>query len=76
MFKPRYTEVEHKLLDGHAKRRGKTIKEVVRDAIRRMLKEVSPEEPIFSEPPSAPSTGAREGASLRRDAYLYGDGSG
>lgn len=69
------SEAEHKLLEAYARRRGKTIKEVVREAIRSMLKgEVAPEDPIFKEPPAAPPTGRREHVSVKHDEHLYGEG--
>ncbi|MGC8849116.1 MAG: hypothetical protein ACP5K1_00575 [Candidatus Bathyarchaeia archaeon] len=67
------SEAEHKLLEDYARKRGKTIKEVVREAIELMLEgKVAPEDPIFKEPPAAQPTGGREHVSTKHDEYLYG----
>ena len=48
------TEAEHKLLKEYAKRNQKSIKEVVREAIRTTVEgNVNPNDPIFTSPPSS-----------------------
>jgi len=68
------TEVEYRLLEEYARKRAKTIKETVREAIRRLVMEdqVSPEDPIFTMPPSCPKTGKSESTSEAHDDFLYG----
>ena len=68
------TEVEYRLLEEYARKRAKTIKETVREAIRRLVMEdqVSPEDPIFTMPPSSPKTGKSESTSEAHDRSLYG----
>lgn len=68
------SETEHRLLEEYAKRNSKTIKEVVKDAIRRTVVDdkVDAKDPIFAEPPSAKRTGKKDYASIKHDEYLYG----
>ncbi len=70
------SEAEHRLLEEYAKRRSKTIKEVVRDAVRSVVEgELIPDDPIFSRSPASRRTGKRDNRSLRHDRYLYGESS-
>lgn len=65
------TEAEHKRLKEYAKKNSKTIKEVVREAIRRTMEgTVDPRDPIFTESPSAKRTGKQENISENHDKYL------
>ncbi len=68
------TDSEHKMLEDYAERNSKTIKEVVKEAIRRTVIEdrALPDDPIFVESPSAKKTGKRDDASVKHDLYLYG----
>ena len=68
------TEAEHKLLEEYAKKNSKTIKEVVRQAIRNTVEgSVDPHDPIFAQPPSSKRTGKRENTSVNHDKYLYSE---
>ncbi len=68
------TEAEHKLLEEYAKRNSKTIKEVLREAIRTTVEGyVNPNDPIFTSPPSSRRTGKRDRGSEEHDKYLYGE---
>ena len=70
------TEAEHKLLEEYAKKNSKTIKEVVRQAIRNTVEGcTNPHDPIFAEPPSAKRTGKRDSTSIDHDKYLYSESS-
>ena len=70
------TEAEHKLLEEYAKKNSKTIKEVVRQAIRNTVKGCTdPHDPIFTEPPSSKRTGKRDSTSIDHDKYLYSESS-
>lgn len=68
------SDSEHKLLQEYAIRNSKTIKQVVKEAIRMAVidDEVSRDDPIFSEAPSAKKTGRSDDASIKHDSYLYG----
>ena len=67
------TEEEHKLLEDYARRRSKSIKEVVREAVRNAVEgKVVPEDPIFSRPPASSKTGKHDSGSAEHDRYLYG----
>lgn len=68
------SDSEHKLLEDYSKRNSKTIKQVVKDAIRNTVIQdsVLPDDPIFTLPPSAKKTGKSEDTSTKHDAYLYG----
>lgn len=66
------TEAEHKLLEEFARKNSKSMKEVLRMAIRRILEaDVNREDPIFTEPPAARKTGKRDDGSEEHDQYLY-----
>jgi hypothetical protein len=68
------TEEEHKLLEEYARRKSKTIKEVVREAVRSAVEgEVASDEPIFTRPPVSRKSGRRDNGSVRHDRYLYGE---
>jgi len=68
------TEEEHKLLEEYARRKSKTIKEVVREAVRSAVEgEVASEDPIFTRPPDSRRIGRRDNASVRHDRNLYGE---
>ena len=68
------SDSEHKLLEEYATRNSKTIKEVVKEAIRRTVVEnkVSPRDSLFVESPASKKTGRSDDASARHDSYLYG----
>jgi hypothetical protein len=68
------TEAEHKLLEEYAKRNSKSIKEVLREAIRITVEgNVNPNDPIFTNPPSSRRTGKRDRGSEEHDKFLYGE---
>ena len=68
------TEAEHKLLEEFAKKNSKSIKEVLREAIRITVEgNVNPNDPIFTSPPSSKRTGKRDRGSEEHDKYLYGE---
>ena len=68
------TEAEHKLLAEYAKRNSKTIKEVLREAIRATVEgNVNPNDPIFTSPPSSKRTGKRDLVSEEHEKYLYSE---
>lgn len=68
------TDSEHRLLEEYASRNSKTIKEVIKEAIRKTVVEgkVSPNDSLFVEPPSSKKTGRSDDASVKHDLYLYG----
>jgi len=67
-------EAEYKLLADYADKRGKTIKEALREAALRLIVSdtVQPEDPIFTEAPLVRSTGKKERTSAEHDRLLYG----
>jgi hypothetical protein len=69
------SDTEHKLLEEYAARNSRTIKEVLREAIRKTVVEdnVSRTDPIFVEPPSSRRKGRKDDASVKPDLYLYGE---
>jgi hypothetical protein len=70
------TETEHKLLEEYAKKNSKTIKEVLRQAIKNTLEgSVDPHDPIFAETPSSKRTGKKDLGSINHDKYLYSESS-
>ena len=70
------TEAEHKLLEEYAKKNSKTIKEVLRQAIKNTIEgSVDPRDPIFAEPPSSKRTGKKDHGSINHDKYLYSESS-
>lgn len=67
------TDEEHRLLEEYAKRRSKSIKEVVREAVKSAVEGgVFPDDPVFSEPPTSKRTGKSDDGSTGHDRYLYG----
>jgi hypothetical protein len=68
------TEAEHKLLQEYAKKNSKSIKEVVREAVKATIEgNVNPDDPIFTRPPSSKRTGKEDRGSEEHDKYLYGE---
>jgi hypothetical protein len=68
------TEAEHKLLEEYAKKNSKSIKQVVREAVRARIEgTVNPDDPIFTCPPSSQRTGKVDHGSQEHDKYLYGE---
>ncbi len=68
------SETEYTLLAGYAKTHKTTIKEAVREAIRKLAfrDEVDPNDPIFKAFPLAKKRGRITDASEKSDYYLYG----
>jgi DNA-binding protein H-NS len=68
------TETEHRLLEEYARKNSKTIKEVVNEAIKKVIIEdkIDPNDPLFIEPPSSKRTGKKDDGSTKHDYYLYG----
>ena len=68
------SEAEHILLEEYAKRNSKSIKEVLREAIRVTIEgNVNASDPIFTCPPSSKSKGKLDRGSVEHDKYLYGE---
>ncbi len=68
------SDAEHKLLEEYARVNSKTIKEVLRLAVRKALEEeVNPSDPVFVSPPSSKRTGKKDYGSVEHDRYLYGE---
>jgi len=68
------SEAEHKLLEEYAKRNSKTIKEVLREAVRARIEGVvDPSDPIFKGSPSSRRTGRKDQGSEDHDRFLYGE---
>jgi hypothetical protein len=68
------TEADHILLEEYAKRNSKSIKEVLREAIRTTVEgNVNPDDPIFTSPPSSRRTGKIDRGSEEHDKFLYGE---
>ncbi|MCW3983040.1 MAG: hypothetical protein NWE96_03500 [Candidatus Bathyarchaeota archaeon] len=68
------SEAEHKLLEEYAKKNSKSIKEVVREAIRTTIDgTVNPDDPVFTSPPSSKRTGKVDHGSIEHDKHLYGE---
>ena len=68
------SEAEHRLLEEYAKKNSKSIKEVVREAIKATIEgAINPNDPIFTCPPSSKSTGRVDNGSEEHDKYLYGE---
>ncbi len=67
------SESEHRLLEEYAQRNSITIREALRQAIRKLVETgVDPKDPIFIGPPSSKRTGEADDESARHDAYAYG----
>jgi hypothetical protein len=68
------TEAEHKLLEEYAKKNAKSIKQVLREAIKATVEgNVNPDDPIFTCVPSSKWTGKKDRGSEEHDMYLYGE---
>ena len=68
------TEEEHRLLEEYARRKSKSIKDVVREAVRSVVEgQVVKDDPVFSGPPASKGTGRRDRGSVQHDRYLYGE---
>jgi hypothetical protein len=67
-------EAEYRLLTDYAERRGKSIKEALREAALKLVLSdtVGPDDPLFNEPPAARRTGKRENTAKEHDKFLYG----
>ena len=66
------SEAEHRLLEEYAKRRSKTIEEVVREAVKSVVEGgLIPDDPIFSGSPASRRTGKRDNGSVGHGRYLY-----
>ena len=74
MVQTTISETEHKLLEEYARRNSKTIKEVLKEAIRKTILDdrVDLKDPLFTEPPSSRKTGKKDDGSEKHDLYLYG----
>ncbi len=70
----RVSETEYSLLAAYARTHGTTIKEAVRDAIRKVTlrDEVEPGDPIFKAFPLTRRKARMVDASGKADFYLYG----
>jgi hypothetical protein len=68
------SDTEYSLLTAYARSRKTTIKEAVREAIRRVTlrDEVDPDDPLFRAFPVTKKKGRHADASQRHDVYLYG----
>jgi hypothetical protein len=68
------SETEYRLLLEYAKKKNLTLKEVLREGVRRVVlqDEVHRDDPIFVEEPVAKATGRKERTSVEHDKYLYG----
>jgi hypothetical protein len=68
------SEAEHKLLEEYARRNSKTIKEVLREAIKTTVAgSVYHDDPIFSGRPASKGTGKKDFGSVEHDKFLYGE---
>jgi len=68
------TEAEHKMLEEYAKGNSKTIKEVLREAIKSTVEGcVNSDDPLFTQLPSVKRTGKQENISEEHDRYLYSE---
>jgi len=67
-------EAEYRLLVDYVRKRGRTIKEALREAALKLIlsDEVHPDDPIFVESPSVKGTGKKERTSTEHDKLLYG----
>jgi len=68
-------DAEYRILLEYARRSGCTIKEALREAALKLTisDSVDPNDPVFSEPPSAKRTGKQERTSAEHDKVLYGE---
>ncbi len=69
----RLSESEYDLLVEYARKRKSTLKDVIREAVRSLIlsDKVSPEDPLFVEPPSTSRSARRERTSEVHDKILY-----
>jgi hypothetical protein len=68
------SEAEHKLLEEYARRNSKTIKTVLREAVRRTVEgDVARNDPIFTGQPASKRTGRKDRGSAEHDKYIYGE---
>ncbi len=67
------SETEHALLEAYVKERGTTIKEAVREAVRRLTlpDRVDPEDPVFRAFPLTHKKARITDGSENLDRYLY-----
>ncbi len=67
------SDMEHALLEAYVTPRGTSIKEAVREAIRKLTlrDEVDPNDPIFEAFPLTRKKGRLRNASEDHDRYLY-----
>jgi len=67
-------EAEYELLVDYARRKGRTIKEALREATLKLVVSdtVDPDDSLFTEPPSVKGTGKKERTSVVHDRLLYG----
>jgi len=67
-------DAEYKLLADYARKRGKTIKEAIREATLNLILSdtVHPDDPLFTEPHLVKGTGKKERTSVEHDKLLYG----
>ena len=72
------TETEHALLEAYVRARGTTIKEAVREAIRKLTvrDQVDPDDPIFKMFPLTRAKGNVKNLSEEHDRHLYGTCTG
>ena len=68
------SETEYAVLETYARSHDKTIKEAVRETIRKLIlnDSVDPDDPIFKMFPLTRKKGEHSDASERHDFYLYG----
>ena len=68
------SETEYRLLEEYARRNSKTIREVVKEAIRKAIfdDKFALKDPLFMELPSSKKTTKKDDGSERHDSYLYG----
>lgn len=68
------SEAEYRLLAEYAKKRGLTLKQVLREGALKLALEkgLDPDDPLFTHAPLAKATGKKERTSVEHDKYLYG----
>ncbi len=74
VVKTNLSETEYSLLEAYARAQDTTIKETVREAIRKLTlrDDVDPDSPIFKMFPLTRKKGKHSDGSERHDLYLYG----
>jgi hypothetical protein len=67
-------EAEYKLLVEYSRKKGRTIKEALREAALKLVVSdtVDSDDFIFTEPPLVKATGKKERTSVEHDRLLYG----